>query len=480
MITNLLSYLRAGLVASLLIPLVLANAASGQRFPLQISENARYLIDQGGGPFLIFGDAAWSLFTGLTDSEAAEYLSLRKHQGFNTILVNVLDDSYRTLKDGTRPFADTRAIRQPEEKYFNHIEHVLSSAFNEGFLVMLAPVYLGCCDAGWKSEVGASTEEEMRDFGRYLGLRFRRFPNIWWVMGGDRDPDTGFDGHPRGLRRQVDALAEGIKEVWPDSFITAHTAHNNSARQQYGESFWLGINNIYTYYPEENKDPHVYVWAYREYDRPPAMPFFVIESAYERDGRTEQTRLTIRRQFYWAMLAGAAGHIYGHGLTWGAKPGWRHGLHAPGAQDLTAAKLFFDQLPWYRLRPDLDGRLITRGQSKFEDAHWMTAALTDDRSLAVIYVPGAMMPLLKRERLRALIYGEFAAAWSGFRKRKVQIDLSQLRSEPTAEWFFPATGRTEQINKGRPLSGRRSWEFDIPCHTNSKECDAVLVLKGNR
>jgi hypothetical protein len=470
---------RVAIALTVLVAISVTNAWAESKFPLRVSDNGRYLVDRKSLPFLIHGDAAWSLFTGLTREEAAEYVSARKRQGFNTVLVNVLDDSYTHLKDGTKPFRDKQDFSRPEELYFRHIENILSIALREELLVMLVPVYLGCCEGGWKAAAGANTVEEMRKFGRYLGERFRKYPNVWWVLGGDRDPDTGFENHPASLRRHVDALARGIKEGWPDSILTAHTAHNSSARQQYPDEPWLDINNIYTYYPEENRNPHVYVWAYREYQRNHVMPFFLIESAYESDQRKGQTRSTIRRQAYWALLGGACGHIYGHGLTWGAKEGWRRGLDAPGAGDMTQLKMFFDKIPWHRLQPDLDARFVTAGQSNFGDDRWITAVLADDRSLALVYVPQAMERVSIRQRLQILLKGEYGTAWTGFRPRSVSIDLTRLSNVVSVAWFFPATGLTEEVGSGRQ-SATGVGSYDVPCHGDIQECDALLVVRAGK
>ncbi len=51
--------------------------------PLRISENHRYLIDAQDRPFLLQGDAAWSLIANTTKEEAIHYLDNRRAKGFN-------------------------------------------------------------------------------------------------------------------------------------------------------------------------------------------------------------------------------------------------------------------------------------------------------------------------------------------------------------------------------------------------------------
>ncbi len=77
------------LLCSLLIvsgpPLTATDAPPA--FPLKVSENRRHLVDQQGTPFLYQADTPWMLFTKLTETEAKEYITRRKEQGFTALQV---------------------------------------------------------------------------------------------------------------------------------------------------------------------------------------------------------------------------------------------------------------------------------------------------------------------------------------------------------------------------------------------------------
>src|SRR6266404_5168613 len=60
-------------------------------FPLTISADRRRLLDADGRPFLIQGDAAWSLIANLTYADAVRYLDDRRAKGFNTLIVNLVE-----------------------------------------------------------------------------------------------------------------------------------------------------------------------------------------------------------------------------------------------------------------------------------------------------------------------------------------------------------------------------------------------------
>src|SRR5438270_13163208 len=59
-------------------------------FPVRVSENHRYLIDQDGRPFFYLGDTAWELFHRLDAEEADHYLRDRAAKGFTVIQAVVL------------------------------------------------------------------------------------------------------------------------------------------------------------------------------------------------------------------------------------------------------------------------------------------------------------------------------------------------------------------------------------------------------
>ena len=60
--------------------------SSTGKFPLRISSDRKYFVDQNGSPFLVVGDTAWSLPAQLYQTDMLRYLDDRKSRGFNAIL----------------------------------------------------------------------------------------------------------------------------------------------------------------------------------------------------------------------------------------------------------------------------------------------------------------------------------------------------------------------------------------------------------
>ncbi|MBV8809383.1 MAG: DUF4038 domain-containing protein, partial [Acidobacteriaceae bacterium] len=81
-------------------------------FPLKVSANKRYLVDQENRPFLIVGDTPQGLMGRLSEHDAEIYFADREAHGFNTagwIDVTCAGHDYPdnvngTTPDGIRPF----------------------------------------------------------------------------------------------------------------------------------------------------------------------------------------------------------------------------------------------------------------------------------------------------------------------------------------------------------------------------------------
>lgn len=74
-----------------------------------VSANHRYLVDQNQDPYLLQGDAAWSLIVAADDAEVEQYLRNRRDKGFNTVMVNLIEHRYAKEpplnEAGEAPFA---------------------------------------------------------------------------------------------------------------------------------------------------------------------------------------------------------------------------------------------------------------------------------------------------------------------------------------------------------------------------------------
>ena len=414
----------------LLSLLVFAGPAfAADPYPLAVSPDHRYLVDQNGHPFLVQGDAAWSLISGMTKEEAEVYLEDRRKKGFNSIIVNLIEHKFRGPINsyGDGPFTVPGDFSTPNEKYFAHADWVIRKAAEKGIQVFLAPIYLGYIgtEEGWVEEALANGPEKCRNWGRYVGKRYGEFNNIVWIMGGDRNPEKA--------REDVDAIVQGIKEYDQRHVFTAHCHPENSAIDQYRDDGWLDLNTTYTY-------SIVHTKLLSDYHRSPPMPFVLIESTYE--GEHNASAVQIRRQAYWAILCGATGQFLGNRPIWLFDPGWQAALNSTGSLDMARLKMFFDGQPWYELIPDDKHEVVTEGLGEFTGLDYLTAARTKDGETVIAYMPTA---------------------------RSITVDMTKISGkEAKTVWFNPRTGQSDSAGQF-PSTGKH--EFRPPA-----DGDWVLVL----
>lgn len=378
-----------------------ADPAAAPAFPLHVPQGKRHLEDAAGRPFFMNGDTPWSLIAELSREDAAFYLRDRKARGFNTILVNLIEHKFATKAPaniyGERPFLAHGDFGSVNEHYFAHADWVLGKACELGFLVLLAPAYLGFGGGGdgWYADMQQSGEEKLRAYGRFVGARYKGFDNIVWVHGGDHNPED---------KDLVRAIAAGIREVDPGALHTAHGAPETAAMDYWAGEPWLSINNVYTYGP-------VHSHAHRQYSRSDALPFFLMESAYEFEHDADARR--IRTQAYSAVLSGAFGHLYGNNPIWhfsgpGLFPppmGWKEAQDSPGARSMSVLAGIFRSIAWWQLVPDMRGGFL--GSPEGGETPPL-AAIAADGSFALAYLPDGGAVTLDLARLSGEM---FSARW---------------------------------------------------------------------
>ena len=413
-------------------PVVLDASAfppEGDTYPVEVGPDHRHLVTHGGSPYLVHGDAAWSLISGLTKEEAESYLEDRRRRGFNSIIVNLIEHKFRgpINRDGEGPFEVPGDFSTPNEKYFAHADWVIRKAAEKGIQVFLAPIYLGYTggDEGWIKETLANGPEKSLNWGRYVGKRYAGFDNIVWMIGGDRNPGEA--------REEVEAIVQGIKEFDRRHIITAHCAPENSAIDQYKQEGWLDLNDTYTY-------QIVHSMLEKDYDREPTMPYVLIESTYE--GEHDASAAQIRRQAYWALLSGATGQFMGNRPIWLFDPGWQAALNSTASNDMTRLKSLFTSRPWSDLVPDVKHEVAVSGLGEFNGLDYLAAARTQDGGTVIAYLPTRRVVTLEMGK----ISGKQATVW----------------------WYNPRSGKSHLFGRF-PTSGKR--QFSPP-----GEGDWVLVL----
>jgi hypothetical protein len=438
------------------------TAPASATFPLSLSANRRYLVDNNGTPFRIHGEAAWSMMANLTYSEANVYLSDRRAKGFNVVIANLLEHRFAVNapanRNGDRPFTASGNFATPNEAYFAFVDSLIDLAASKDIAVMLSYMYLGNnSPEGWWSELNNSvnTQAVCYEFGRYLGNRYKDRSNIIWVAGGDLMPGAGTEGEAR-----LHKIMEGIQSVSGASRLhTAHWVSNSVSSDERAFANAISLNAAYAY-------GTTYQMALNAYNYVPAMPSFLIETGYEAEGWSPGDPASVRRYEYGAYLSAIGGVFYGHrdiwefatdnwwsGFAFGHQR-WQLSLDAPGALDMVRMDELLDSLPWWNLVPSNTGgmkRIVVAGGGFFGGSSYVTAAATPDGSAMVAYVPP-----------------------TGTGVRTITVDMSVMGGATRARWFNPTSGSYVAIATSLPNSGTR--QFTTPGNNGTGSNDWVLVL----
>jgi len=442
-------------------------AADRPVYPVKVSANGRYLVDRNNAPYLLTGDSTQGLTTNISTSDAEMFFADRQAHGFNADWVNLLtasgggmggrDDA--STYDGIRPFKgflpggtdyNHYDLTTPNEPFFARVDRMIQLAAKHRILIILDPIET----IAWLPGLLNNGPERCREYGRYLGRRYRSFDNLVWMSGND----YGSWSDPKN-DAVVTAVALGIKEMDKRHIHTVELSIGDSVSTD--DPKWAAIvllNAAYCYGPP-------YVEVLRGYNyAAKRLPVFMVEAVYEFEGNNQpktSTPSTLRKQEYWSLLSGATGQLYGNGYTWPFKEGWKTHLATTGAAQILILKRFFESRAWFKLVPDQKHETLTSGFGTFASGagigkidtnDYATTSRTEDGSLALAYLPTL---------------------------RTVTVDMSRLRGPVKASWFDPSSGVYKTISTS-PFANRGSREFVPPGTNHDGDGDWVLVLEASR
>jgi len=420
-------------------------------YPLQKSANGRYLVDQNNMPYLITGDSPQALIVDLSETDAQAFLADRATNGFNTVWINLLCNTYTggsangSTFDGILPFTNmvpqtsSYDLTTPNEAYFTRVDQMLNLAAQQGLLVLLDPIETG----GWLDTILDNGAANCRAYGQYLGNRYKNFDNIIWLNGNDYTDWSDSDVDP-----VVQQVALGIQDNDSRHIQTIELGFPVSGSLD--DTNWapiIQLNASYTYYP-------TYAQVLTDYNRTNFLPTFMVEANYEFENDWIGNS-TLRRQEYWSLLSGACGQLYGNHYTWQFLSGWQMYLDTSGSTQVGYVKALFGSLCWYDLVPDQNHTLVTAGYGTFtstgsvNDSDYVTAALTADGTLGMVYLPTL---------------------------QTITVDLSQLSGPVTAQWYDPSSGVYTTV-PGSPFANASLQDFTPTGNNADGDGDWVLVLE---
>lgn len=450
---------------------------------LRVSDNSRYLVTAGGEAFFWLGDTAWELFHRLDRTEAEQYLRDRADKGFTVIqavALAELDGLTVTNRYGHLPLLAQNPA-QPEVKpgpandYWDFVEEVIGQAERFGLYLALLPT--------WGKYVTSSAFDGKVDgvfnitnalaYGRFIGERFRGRSNLIWVLGGDKAPSTSeavaiWRAMARGITLGVTGREEDGAVL-----MTYHTSGPGHVSDYLHEEPWLDFTSA-----QSSHGDLVESWRFIEkhWNRLPIKPVIDLESSYPgalipaawlpahlraaHPSTQPSNDDHARRAAYWAVLAGACGHTYGHNSIWqmyepprkpmlSAKLTWREALDAPSARQMGYLRRLIESRPMLDRVPDQS--LLAEGAGSGA-AHQRAAR---GRDYAFIYTPdGAPLTV----RLGRLAGSSIRATWFNPRSGQSAI-LGAFENRGERRFTPPEAGDwvlvLDDQSKHNPLPGPR-------------------------
>ena len=452
------------IVAVLIILFVYSNTSAQKAWPhgrIEVSANKHYLQYEDGTPFFWMGDTGWELFHRLKLEEIDRYLTNRAAKGFTLIQAVILaefDGLRKPNQYGQIPLINQDPL-QPNERYFELVDTVMKLAKAKGLVMGLLPTWGDKVLRMWGEGPVVFNTENAYGYGLFLGKRYAAYPNIIWILGGDRPAITdSMDTRP--IWR---SMAKGIREGSNGkALFTYHISGgpNTTSKQIHNED-WLDINMMQSGHGSGHDVP---VWNWVSNDRvlQPTKPTLDSEPNYEDHPVNPWPKwdsangyfndYDVRKQAYRSVFAGACGVTYGHHSIWQfynpreekinhAKMYWTEALDRPGATQMGFLKNLVLSRPSLSRVPDQN--IITSGQG--EKGEYMTAYRDSLGRYLMVYLPVG---------------------------KTVGIKTSSIKSKTINGWWFnPKNGKTTSIAN---VSRKEVMTFTPP--TTGFGNDWVLVL----
>ena len=407
-----------------------ANTGSGPLVAL--SPDRKYLIDaKTAKPFYIVGDAPQTLAVQVNDADMTTYLEDRAARGFNAIWVIFADGGTNCDQPGcpknyygVPPFNGADFTKE-NPAYWAHIDSVIQQAGSRGIVVWAMPMFVGVSGDYYHNSVLSTSDSKMKAYGAWLGARYKNYPNIVWLLGGDTDMSNA------GLAQKMGDLAAGIAGSDPNHLMTLEPCRSGcSSEYQSSAAVWkqatpLTLNWVY---PVFGASYSACAFNYATY---PSLPIMMGEDWYE--GDHSMTNLQLREEAWWESLSGCmAGRLFGNGAIWTMggphstiKNTWQSQLGSPGSlTEQYLGKLMRSREFWL-LVPDSSHLVLTGGVGSGTSIS--AGACTSDGQTCIIYDPvGNAQP--------------------------PQIAMSHFSGTVHAWWFNPSTAETINLrtfrNKG--------------------------------
>jgi hypothetical protein len=372
-------------------------------FPLKLSGNHRYLVDQKKVPFLIKEISCWGLIQALSEADAAEFMDSVKAKGFNTLMVSAISADSRFAGnppnwEGNCPFLVKWDFSTPNEAYFAHVNRILKMAEKKGLLVLLVPCYLGYYgdpNQGWFNKLFDSKNSllKSRMYGKFLGSRYKDSKNIVWMAGGDNSASGEVQGHMLNI---IQGIKEGenpdVRHLWTGHWSSE--VGQNWSTDNPPFAALMDLDGLYAFVEKDMGSAGPQYKSDLEKFKCGKM-YFQMDQSYEQDipgGPDNINYQWIRRKNYGGLLSGCAGTSFSPGIDKDKQLykfyDWRSFMNTKGMHEAMHCFNLFESRAWHELIPDQNtSQIIKSGRGNFGEIDYACAAQTANGETIIVYLP---------------------------------------------------------------------------------------------
>jgi hypothetical protein len=444
---------------------------------MTLSADGTYLVNTiTNKPVFITGDTAYSLSVQLSSNADIEtYLADRQAKGMNLIWAGLVDANYHsngnTENDafGNNPWnggTDFTGMSSATA-YWAHVDYVIQRAAAHGITVLAGTAFTGTfnsCTGLYYGAMASASDATMTAYGEFLGNRYKAYPNIVWLMGGD----ANYSLCGPGIAAKLNDVATGMRLVDPVHLMTIEATNSTwgePSAVNWSTYFttlsnpigWITLGSIYPKgLPSSDFSSQISQIVSQnttETSSSPFVPYFSVEDPYEYEPYSAPySNQQLRQEGYTEVLGGAhLGRLFGSSGVWpfGASccqkgSTWQTNMGNTASFDQSRLGQLFRSREHWKMVPDVNHTVVMGG---FGAGSTLTvASRTSDGQTIIAYIPN----------------GSAAT---------ILVDMSQITSSiQTAKcwWFNPSSGAAILINTFAN-SGLRSF---TPPDSN----DWVLVI----
>ena len=356
------------------------------QFPLRIHPNGKHVTDNNGKPFLMVTDVAWQLLRKLTYADVVQYMDIRKSQSFNTFVLQLLP-ALPNQKNVNKiaPFQDND-INKPNAAYFDYLEKIVIAAKERDLVIGIV-----VSRKSWNVVFDSKKEDDWKNYGRFVGKRFAKYPNIIWIVSEEEYQSAS----------QFSAIAEGLRISTENNNLVAslstcspsNLAHNAANRSDL--KFVIPDSTV-TFGEYETLTN----WQ-KNSGQLSQQPFLISNSEFPKE-ITDQSAL-IRNQAYQSIMSSAAGFCHMSTIK-NFYPTWKVNITKDGAEYIHHFVKILKGIPWEYMYPNHTPGLLPDSTDQRQIG---TVSLTNNR-LSMLYIPESKPVLLDLTKLRG---NDFQIVW---------------------------------------------------------------------